>query len=122
MTIQVINGVQFAAHYSLRPTQLAWFLGSGASASAGIPTGYAMITDFKKRLFCHLSGAKLQDVDASDSIWVDRINQFFKARAVLAAAVVHRRSDKNGYTCVPPSGPGVSSHHTTSPVRIHDKF
>lgn len=86
MTIQVINGVQFAAYYSLRPTQLAWFLGSGASASAGIPTGYAMITDFKKRLFCHLSGAKLQDVDASDSIWIDRINQFFKARTVLPSA------------------------------------
>ncbi len=42
-----------------------------------------MIADFKKRLFCQLSGTKLQEVDANDSIWNDHINHFFEARAVL---------------------------------------
>ncbi|WP_281407782.1 hypothetical protein [Mesorhizobium sp. M2E.F.Ca.ET.209.01.1.1] len=31
---------------------MAWFLGAGASAASGIPTGYAMIRDFKAQIFC----------------------------------------------------------------------
>lgn len=83
MTIQTVSGPQFARMYSLRPTQYAWFLGAGASAAAGIPTGYAMITDFKKRMFCELSGAKLKEVDADDPLWVERINRFLASRSVL---------------------------------------
>ncbi|MFV8668041.1 SIR2 family protein, partial [Ralstonia pseudosolanacearum] len=49
-------------------------------------TGYAMITDFKTRLFCELSGAKLKEVDADDRLWVDRINAFLAARSVLPPA------------------------------------
>jgi len=33
-----------------------WFLGAGASASAGIPTASDMIWDFKRRLFCSEQG------------------------------------------------------------------
>lgn len=69
--------------FCLRPTQYAWFLGAGASAAAGIPTGYAMITDFKKRIFCELSGAKLKEVDADDPLWIDRIEAFLASRSVL---------------------------------------
>jgi len=78
-----ISGSQFATRFCLRPNQLCWFLGSGASAAAGIPTGYAMIADFKKRLFCQLSGTKQQEVDINDNIWIERIDQFFQARAIL---------------------------------------
>ncbi|CAJ0792790.1 SIR2 family protein [Ralstonia holmesii] len=42
-----------------------------------------MITDFKKRLFCELSGAKLKEVDADDPLWVDRIDAFLASRSVL---------------------------------------
>ena len=86
MNIQTLSGPQFAARFCLRPSQLAWFLGAGASASAGIPTGYAMITDFKKRLFCQLSGTRQRDVDANDGLWVERINHFFSTRSVLPPA------------------------------------
>lgn len=44
-----------------------------------------MIADFKKRLFCQLSGAPLREVDANDRIWMDRINHFFSTRSVLPA-------------------------------------
>lgn len=81
--IQTLNGPEFARLLALRPQSLAWFLGAGASASAGIPTGYAMITDFKKRLFCQLSDTPLRDVDANDPLWVARINSFLSTRSSL---------------------------------------
>jgi NAD-dependent SIR2 family protein deacetylase len=86
LTIEVITEQQFSNVYSLRPKVLAWFLGAGASASAGIPTGYAMITDFKKRLFCQMVGLKLQEVDANDPIWEGRINLFFTTKSILPPA------------------------------------
>lgn len=81
--IRTLTGLQFASEFCLRPQQFAWFLGAGASASAGIPTGYAMIQDFKKRLFCQLSGVSPREVDANDPLWIDRINLFFSTRSVL---------------------------------------
>jgi len=81
--IQTLTGPEFARLFDLRPQSLAWFLGAGASASAGIPTGYAMITDFKKRFFCQLSGTPLRDVDADDPLWVTRINSFLATRSSL---------------------------------------
>lgn len=80
---QTLTGLQFVNAFALKPERFAWFLGAGASASAGIPTGYSMILDFKKRLFCQLTGLKSQEVDANDSLWVDRINLFFKTHPVL---------------------------------------
>jgi hypothetical protein len=81
--IRTLTGPQFANQFCLRPQQQAWFLGAGASASAGIPTGYAMISDFKKRLFCQLSGIRQREVDANDPLWMDRINLFFSKRSEL---------------------------------------
>lgn len=81
--IRTLTGPQFANQFCLRPQQQAWLLGAGASASAGIPTGYAMISDFKKRLFCQLSGIRQREVDANDPLWMDRINDFFSKRSEL---------------------------------------
>lgn len=84
--MRTLKGPEFARQYCLRPQMLAWFLGAGASASAGIPTGYAMITDFKKRLFCQLSGTPQREVDANDPLWIARINSFLSTRSALPAA------------------------------------
>jgi hypothetical protein len=65
---------------------LAWFLGAGASAAAGIPTARAMINDFKKRLFCQLSGARQREVDGNDPLWIERIDLFLSTRSVLPTA------------------------------------
>ena len=46
----------FAAAFPEAGPRLAWFFGAGTSASAGIPTGYDMILDFKTRLFCAATG------------------------------------------------------------------
>ena len=80
---RTISGVEFSRSFALRPQMYAWLLGAGASASAGIPTGYAMITDFKKRLFCQLSNIPLRNVDANDSIWNARIDSLLAEQSSL---------------------------------------
>lgn len=81
--IKVLTGSQLATVFCLKPEQFAWFLGAGASASAGIPTGYSMILDFKKRLFCQLSNISPREVDANDPLWQQRIELFFSTRSEL---------------------------------------
>lgn len=83
--IKALTGPQFASTFCLRPEQFAWFLGAGASAAAGIPTGYSMILDFKKRLFCQLSKVSLREVDANDPLWQQRIDLFLSTRSELPA-------------------------------------
>ncbi len=86
MDIPVIASQQFAAKFALRPNQYAWFLGAGASAGAGIPTGYDMIRDFKTRLFCQETKLPRREVDSADPLWVERIDGFFKLHSILPPA------------------------------------
>jgi hypothetical protein len=51
MKFPEIPADDFARRFSLRATNLMWFLGAGASASAGIPTASDMVWDFKQRLY-----------------------------------------------------------------------
>lgn len=49
--VNEISGDDFARRFSLRPGQLMWLLGAGASVSAGIPSAWEMIWQFKQTLF-----------------------------------------------------------------------
>jgi len=42
---------EFVRLFPLRAKNIAWFFGAGTSASAGIPTAYDMIWDFKRSLY-----------------------------------------------------------------------
>ena len=77
---------QFATAFDLRPNLVAWFLGAGASAASGIPTGYAMIRDFKAQIFCRETNLSRREVDTADPIWIDRIDAFFKQSSLLPPA------------------------------------
>lgn len=46
-----IGADDFARRFSMRSASLMWFLGAGASASAGIPTASDMAWEFKQQLF-----------------------------------------------------------------------
>lgn len=46
-----IDSDDFARRFALRPGQLMWFLGAGASVSAGVPTAWDMIWQFKQILY-----------------------------------------------------------------------
>lgn len=73
--ITTISAQEFGVIFQLKPERFAWFLGAGASASAGIPTGYAMISDFKKKLFCQRTNLSPREVDADDPLWKQRITR-----------------------------------------------
>ncbi|NUT62800.1 SIR2 family protein [Herbaspirillum sp. C9C3] len=81
--IPTLSGTEFARAFALRPNLYAWFLGAGASAASGIPTGYAMIRDFKKRIFCEQNKYSPKEVDSGDPLWVARIDEFFKRSSIL---------------------------------------
>lgn len=75
--VRNISAAEFARVFSTRGPRIAWFLGAGSSSSAGVPTGYDMILDFKTRLFAEATNLSLREVDPSDPLWRDRINAFF---------------------------------------------
>jgi SIR2-like domain len=78
-----ISAAQFATVFALRPNRIAWFLGAGASAAAGIPTGYAMIRDFKAQIFCRENQMSTREIDTADPIWMERIDAFFRHTSLL---------------------------------------
>lgn len=81
--IKTISAAQFATAFNLRPNLVAWFLGAGASAASGIPTGYAMIRDFKAQIFCRETNLSKREIDTADPVWIDRIDAFFRHTSLL---------------------------------------
>lgn len=64
----------FARRFTVRGQNLMWFLGAGASASAGIPTATDMLWEFKQSLFVSQRRTSLQAVsDLSNPIIRDRL-------------------------------------------------
>ena len=64
----------FARRFSLRARNLMWFLGAGASASAGLPTALDMAWEFKQKLFVSQRRGSLQAVsDLSHPTVRDRL-------------------------------------------------
>lgn len=82
-SVPTISAAQFAAALALRPNLVAWFLGAGASAASGIPTGYAMIRDFKAQIFCRENNLSKRELDTGDQVWIDRIDEFFRRTSIL---------------------------------------
>lgn len=82
-SIPTISAAQFSTALALRPNLVAWFLGAGASAASGIPTGYAMIRDFKAQIFCRENNLSKREIDTGDQVWIDRIDDFFRRTSLL---------------------------------------
>lgn len=82
-SIPTISAAEFATALALRPNLVAWFLGAGASAASGIPTGYAMIRDFKAQVFCRANNLSKREIDTGDQVWIDRIDEFFRKTSIL---------------------------------------
>ena len=99
----------FARRASLRVTNLMWFLGAGASASAGLPTATDMIWEFKQKLFVSQRRGSLQTVsDLSHPTVRDRLQAHIDSLgfpspgapdeyAALFEAVYPAESDRQKY-------------------------
>lgn len=61
-TYPQIDADDFARRFGLRGPNLMWLMGAGASASAGIPTAWDMVWEFKQQLFVHQRKATLKSV------------------------------------------------------------
>src|SRR6266496_3842129 len=72
-----LSASDFVRRYAVRSPQLAWFLGAGASAAAGIPTAGHMIADFKADLFASAHRVARREFDAGDPVWAARITHYF---------------------------------------------
>lgn len=82
-SVPKISAREFATAFALRPNLVAWFLGAGASAASGIPTGYMMIRDFKAQIFCRENNLSKREIDAGDPVWIERIDAFFRRSSLL---------------------------------------
>ncbi len=47
---------EFVRIFPLRAPKLTWFFGAGSSVSAGMPSAYDLIWDFKRRIYCSDNG------------------------------------------------------------------
>jgi hypothetical protein len=54
---------EFTSIFCARPQNFVWFLGAGASATAGLPTATHIIWDLKRRYYCREEN---QDVSRQD--------------------------------------------------------
>ncbi len=81
--VPTMSAQAFATALALRPNLVAWFLGAGASAASGIPTGYSMIRDFKAQIFCRENNLSKREIDTGDQVWVDRIDDYFRRTSLL---------------------------------------
>lgn len=75
--IMTVTSTEFAHLFGQRSVGITWLLGAGTSASAGIPTGWNMIVDFKTRLFCAATKIPRNEVDPSDPVWLERLTAHF---------------------------------------------
>ena len=85
MDIEEISSRQFAERFALKPERFAWLLGAGTSATAGIPTGYQMIQEFRAKLFAQTSGVSQREIDIADPTWQERVDSYLAAHTDLPA-------------------------------------
>lgn len=72
---------EFIRLYPLRAKTIAWFFGAGTSVSAGLPTAYDLIWDFKRRIYCTEQKLQLSLFNnLSDSAIRNQIQAYFDAK------------------------------------------
>jgi NAD-dependent SIR2 family protein deacetylase len=119
----------FTRRFALRASNLMWFLGAGASASAGIPTAQDMVWEFKQLLFVSQRRVEFQTVaDLSNptiraqlQAHIDGAKQFPPAGsadeyAALFEAVYPAEADRRAYLDAKLSGAKPSYGHLSLAV------
>lgn len=71
---------EFVRLASERIDRFAWFLGAGASQSAGLPTAWDVLWDLKRRFYCAEENQVVAANDLQNPAVLDKITQFLLAR------------------------------------------
>ncbi len=81
---ELIDQVEFTSLFCARPQNFAWFLGAGASRSAGLPTATDIIWDLKRRHYCREENQEIARQDIQNEAVQARIQSFMDARGFPA--------------------------------------
>ena len=122
----------FTRRFALRAANLMWFLGAGASASAGIPTAYDMVWEFKQLLYVSQRRVTLQSVaDLSNPAIRAQLQAHVNAAGTLPAsgspeeyaglfeAVYPAESDRRAFLDAKLTGAKPSYGHLALAVLMH---
>src|SRR6185437_11787129 len=66
--------------FCARPQNFAWFLGAGASRTAGLPTATDILWDMKRRYYCREENQDISRQDIQNDAIKDRIQSYMVSR------------------------------------------
>jgi hypothetical protein len=79
-----MNQGEFTSIFCARPQNFAWFLGAGASRTAGLPTATDIIWDLKRRYYCREENQDVTRQDIQSHAVRQRIQAFMDSRGFPA--------------------------------------
>jgi len=71
---------EFTGVFCTRPQNFAWFLGAGASASAGLPTATDILWDLKRQLYCREENQDITRQDMQSEPVRSRIQAYVESK------------------------------------------
>ena len=75
-----MDQTQFTGRFCARPQSFAWFLGAGASATAGLPTATNILWDMKRRYYCQQENQEISRQDMQSQSVRSKIQSFMESR------------------------------------------
>ncbi|NOZ86872.1 MAG: SIR2 family protein [Deltaproteobacteria bacterium] len=79
-----ISENEFLQHYLQNASHLMWFLGAGASRSAGLPTATDIIWDLKRRYYCLHENQDLRSHDINNNAIKQKIQAYMDSKGYPA--------------------------------------
>jgi len=71
---------EFTGRFCARAQNFAWFLGAGASATAGLPTATDILWDLKRRYYCQEENQDISEQDLQNEAVRTKIQTFMESR------------------------------------------
>lgn len=84
--VDVVDAGVFARAWAVHTRKVAWLLGAGTSAAAGVPTAARIVDDLLLRLYADRFGLVRQSLDETDPAVADRIRAHFDGTGGLPPA------------------------------------
>lgn len=75
---------EFTSRFCARPQNFAWFLGAGASATAGLPTAADILWDLKRRYYCSEENQDISRQDLQNEAIRAKIQSFMESHGFPA--------------------------------------
>lgn len=79
-----IDQNELIGNVSSKPQNFAWFLGAGASRSAGLPSANDLLWDLKRHYYCREEDQEISRQDIQNDAVRDRIQSFMESRGFPA--------------------------------------